>query len=99
MNFFVSKIKILLEARSIGKPENSFSSIITDSRTSGFATESLFVAIKGARHNGHIYIKELYAQGCRSFLVSEEHEYYSELKEASFLLVKDTLSALQQLAA
>jgi Alr-MurF fusion protein len=99
MNFSVSQIKSILEAKLIGIPENSFSSIITDSRTSGFAVESLFVAIKGARHNGHIYIKELYAQGCRSFLVSEEHEYYSELKEASFLLVKETLSALQQLAA
>jgi alanine racemase len=98
MNFSVTKIRNVLKAKLIGKKNNSFLSILTDSRTSGFAAQSLFVAVKGERHNGHIYIKELYGQGCRCFLVSEEHSYYAELKDASFLLVKNTLSALQQLA-
>jgi len=99
MDFLVSQIAPLLSAKLIGKKENTFSSLITDSRIAGFASQALFAAVKGERHNGHIYIQELYAQGCRSFLVSEEHGYYSELKEASFLLVNDTLFAIQQLAA
>src|SRR4051812_17388968 len=96
MNFSVINISSVLEAKLTGKKENIFSSLLTDSRTSGQASDALFVAIKGGRHNGHIYIEELYAQGCRCFLVSEEHVYYSELKDASFLFVDDTLSALQQ---
>ena len=99
MDFSTANVASILSAKLIGKQENTFTNILTDSRTSGFATQALFIAIKGERHNGHIYIKELYQQGCRCFLVSEEHSYYAELKDASFLLVKDTLLALQQLAA
>ena len=99
MNFTVKQIASILSAKLIGKEENSFSNIITDSRTAGFTAQGLFVAIKGERHNAHVYIKELYQQGCRCFLVSEEHTYYNELKGASFLLVYDTLLAIQQLAA
>src|SRR5579872_5805033 len=98
MDFSATKASRITYARLSGKKENSFSSVITDSRTAGFAGQSLFVAVKGERHNGHLYIKELYQQGCRCFLVSEEHAYYKELKDASFLLVKDTLIALQLLA-
>jgi len=99
MDFSVSQTAKILSAKLLGSKKNSFSSIITDSRTSGNAAQSLFVAVKGERHNGHIYIKELYQQGCRCFLVSEEHSFYAELTNASFLLVNDGLSAFQQLAA
>ncbi|MGZ3903828.1 MAG: bifunctional UDP-N-acetylmuramoyl-tripeptide:D-alanyl-D-alanine ligase/alanine racemase [Bacteroidia bacterium] len=99
MLFTVSKIKSILKAKLLGEKTNSFNSIIIDSRTSGFAAQSLFVAIKGDRHNGHIYIKELYSQGCRCFLVSEEHSYYTDLQNSTFLLVNNTLTAVQQLAA
>ena len=99
MNCSASQTASILSAKLIGKEGNSFSNIVTDSRTAGFTTQTLFVAIKGERHNAHIYIAELYQQGCRFFLVSEEHSYYTELKDASFLVVDDTLLALQQLAA
>src|ERR1700756_3203308 len=99
MNFSASRVAPILSAKLIGKAQNHFSALVTDSRTAGFTAQALFVAIKGERHNGHIYIKELYQQGCRCFLVSEEHAYYKELSDAVFLLVTDTLLALQQLAA
>jgi alanine racemase len=99
MNFSANQVASILSVKLIGKQENSFSNIITDSRTAGFTAQALFVAIKGERHNGHIYIKEIYQQGCRCFLVSEEHAYYKELNDASFLVTEDTLLALQQLAA
>jgi alanine racemase len=99
MRFTLGQTATILSARLIGVTENTFSNILTDSRSLGFASEALFIAIKGERHNGHIYIQELYREGCRCFLVSEEHDYYIELKDASFLLVDDTLLALQQLAA
>ena len=99
MNFAANQVTSILSAKLIGKQENSFLNIITDSRTAGFTAQALFVAVKGERHNGHIYIKELYQQGCRCFLVSEEHTYYKDLNDAGFLVVEDTLLALQQLAA
>jgi alanine racemase len=99
MNFSASQTASILSAKLIGNSNTIFSNIVTDSRTAGFTTQALFIAIKGERHNAHIYIKELYQQGCRCFLVSEEHAYYTELKDASFILVDDTLLALQQLAA
>jgi len=99
MEFTAAQTSKILNAKLSGPAENSFSEISTDSRTAGNISAILFVCIKGERHNGHVYIKELYAQGCRNFLVSEEHVYYNDLKEAGFILVKDTLHALQQLAA
>jgi alanine racemase len=99
MNFSALQVADILSAELIGKKESTFSDIVTDSRSTGFTNQALFAAIKGERHNAHVYIKELYRQGCRCFLVSEEHAYYNDLKEASFLLVDNTLSAFQQLAA
>jgi len=99
MDFTAAQISKILTAKLSGAGKNTFSELITDSRTIGLAANSLFVCIKGERHNGHAYIKEIYAQGCRCFLVSEEHVYYGDLKEASFIRVNDTLAAMQQLAA
>src|SRR5258708_24773951 len=89
----------IIHAEIKGNPGNVFSRLLIDSRTSGLAEKGLFVCINGERHNGHAYIRELYEQGCRCFLVSEVHEYYDELKNAAFLVVNDTVVALQQLAS
>jgi alanine racemase len=99
VEFSVAQIADILSAKLIGKKENSFTHLSTDSRTAGTSSDTLFVAIKGERHNGHTYLRELHTLGCRCFLVSEEHAYYAELSQATFLLVEDTLLALQQLAA
>jgi len=72
--------------------------LLTDSRSLSFPTESLFFAIKSKRNDGHRYIAELYRQHLRYFVVSEMLAEFSEMTEAVFLLVDDTLQALQQLA-
>ncbi|MBS1647051.1 MAG: bifunctional UDP-N-acetylmuramoyl-tripeptide:D-alanyl-D-alanine ligase/alanine racemase [Bacteroidetes bacterium] len=99
MFFTIQQAASIVSAQIIGAKDHSFSQLITDSRTAGFVTEGLFIAIKGDRHNGHLYIHNLYEQGCRCFLVSEENETYYDMNEASFLLVSNTLEALQKLAA
>jgi alanine racemase len=99
MEFTAAQTAKILAARLTGPAKNSFSEIITDSRTTGPAGKCLFVCVKGERHNGHAYIRDIYALGCRVFLVSEEHVYYKDLDGASFLFVKDTLQAFQELAA
>ncbi|MCS6991358.1 MAG: bifunctional UDP-N-acetylmuramoyl-tripeptide:D-alanyl-D-alanine ligase/alanine racemase [Chitinophagales bacterium] len=77
--------------------------LVTDSRRPGFHERSLFFAIRGARRDGHSYIREVYDKGVRNFIVSDAAAVLEAdqvpFKDASVLLVKDTLNALQTLAA
>ena len=71
--------------------------LLTDSRSLCFPESTLFFAIKTDVGNGHRYIGELYQRGVRAFVVSEEPQ--GNFPEADFLMVPDTLKALQDLAA
>ena len=57
----------------------------------------LFVAIRGDRHDGHSFVPELIERGIRAFLVEELPACGTAT--SSFILVKDSLEALQGLAA
>jgi len=80
-------------------PSAEINWLLTDSRSLSFPTESLFFAIRTSRNNGHNYIQELYQQNLRNFVVSEMRSEFTKLPGAVFILVPDTLKALQQLAA
>jgi Alr-MurF fusion protein len=71
--------------------------LLLDSRKVYSPAASLFFALKGPRRDGHQFIPELYKKGVRSFVVSEEQDK-TGYPDASFLLVSDTLKALQQLS-
>lgn len=73
--------------------------LLTDSRSLTFPAESLFFALVTNRNNGHQYVQELYNQGLRAFVISEVHPEFETLHDALFLLVDDTLMALQQIVA
>lgn len=74
--------------------------LLTDSRSLTFADQTLFFALVTPKGDGHKYIPNLYAKGVRAFVVSHSHEdFRSTCPEAWFLVVSDTLKALQQLAA
>jgi Alr-MurF fusion protein len=72
-----------------------------DSRDVTDPRDVLFVAIKTNKNNGHNYIKDLIAKGVNSFLVQENEispgEY--DLDTVSFVTARDSLEALQLLAA
>lgn len=72
--------------------------LATDSRNIEHAETALFIAIKTNLRDGHIYLADAYAAGVRNFLVSQQVDV-EELKDAQVILVKDTLQALQQIAA
>lgn len=77
--------------------EGRINILLTDSRNLTHAETSLFFALKGERHDGHKFIGELIGQGVRNFVVSEPPT--AEWKAAAnFILVPDSLIALQQLA-
>ena len=74
--------------------------ILTDSRSLTFADRTLFFALVTAKGDGHRYVASLYARGVRAFVTSRGvEEFRATCPEAWFLVVPDTLAALQALAA
>jgi Alr-MurF fusion protein len=73
--------------------------LLLDSRRLASPAQSLFFAIVSKRNDGHKYILELYEKGVRNFVVSTEPENLLLCYNASFVLVKNTLDALQNLSA
>jgi alanine racemase len=67
-----------------------------DSRKINNAAATLFIALKAAHRDGHSFVSAAYEAGVRNFLVSEE---VAPMPEANIILVRDTLHALQQIAA
>ncbi len=72
--------------------------ILYDSRAQQKFTNALFIALIGARQNGHKFISQAFSKGIRSFLISEKTSIDASLQDATFILVEDTLKALQLLA-
>ena len=98
MTYSISQIATLIGARRIGNTEGNLSFLLTDSRSLSFPEETLFFALRSKRNDGHRYIEELYNRGVRNFVVEGTDEKHKALEGANFLVVKDTLAALQRLA-
>lgn len=73
------------------------SHILFDSRRVFHPSESLFVAIKTARNDGHRYIESLILKGVKHFLVQHVPEFPGA-ENCTFLVVPNSLKALQLLA-
>lgn len=57
---------------------------------------SLFVAVKGEKQDGHIFLRSAYDNGCRNFLVSDSS--YLDGLNANVFLVEDTEISLGKLS-
>ena len=68
----------------------------TNSRTIISGSETLFFAITTQRNDGHNYLEQAYSKGVRNFVVSKKVDTTS-FSNANFLLVNDSLQALQKL--
>lgn len=96
MNINDIALNIGIEAKF---PDIEINWLLTDSRTLSFPAESLFFAIKTKRNDGHRYVSELYRQHQFYFVVSEMLPEFESLTNAVFLVVDNTLDALQKLVA
>lgn len=94
--YSISEISQYIDAKCIGASSARISSLLTDSRSLCFPESTLFFALKTGRGNGHTYIPNLYSRGVRCFVVSEMPQ--DSFPDSCFLLVDDTLHALQELA-
>lgn len=72
--------------------------LVIDTRKIAQPEQALFIALKSPRRDGHSFIKDAYEKGIRNFLVSEDVNT-TPFPGANFIGVKDTLAALQQIAA
>ena len=94
--YSINQITTLIGAHRCGTAERNVSFLLTDSRSLAFPEETLFFALRSERNDGHKYINELYNRGVRNFVVSKPPT--ENLAGANFLVVNDTLEALQRLA-
>ena len=94
--YSINQITTLIGAHRCGTTERNVSFLLTDSRSLAFSEETLFFALRSERNDGHKYINELYNRGVRNFVVSKPPT--ENLAGANFLVVNDTLEALQRLA-
>ena len=99
MTYSIDDIVRMTGAERHGFCPAGISWLLTDSRSLCFPTETLFFAIVTRRGDGHNYIPDLYNRGVRNFVVSRLPDHMDDYQESNFLLVRDTLSALQTLAA
>ncbi len=91
----------------IGTPsDQEVTYLLTDSRQLGSSqalqpAETLFFALRTAKNDGARYIPDLYARGVRMFVVSSQFKQSEGCSnsEAVYLIVDDSLAALQRLAA
>ncbi|HSH64981.1 MAG TPA: bifunctional UDP-N-acetylmuramoyl-tripeptide:D-alanyl-D-alanine ligase/alanine racemase, partial [Bacteroidia bacterium] len=100
MSYSVSTISSIVNGTFTGlNGDHLIKNLLIDSRKLNDVDTSLFFAIKGERHDGHTYINELYEKGIRSFVVTRLPEQPERFPAANFIIVKNTLTALQQLCA
>ncbi|WP_257668158.1 bifunctional UDP-N-acetylmuramoyl-tripeptide:D-alanyl-D-alanine ligase/alanine racemase [Parapedobacter tibetensis] len=72
--------------------------LLYDSRKLADNANGLFFALEG-RRDGHRYISDVYANGVRNFVVTEGKIDIAQFTGANFIVVENTLDAMQELAA
>ncbi|RUT78489.1 bifunctional UDP-N-acetylmuramoyl-tripeptide:D-alanyl-D-alanine ligase/alanine racemase [Ancylomarina longa] len=99
-NYTIKFISQILTGSLIGNPNLKIHSLSIDSRSLIIPNEALFFALQGERHDGHSHIIELYEKGVRAYVVSNKDSILpdEEFGDAAFILVDNTLTALQSLA-
>jgi Alr-MurF fusion protein len=98
LSYSIQHIAQIINAATTPKDETLIEHLLLDSRRVYAPSASIFFALKGLRRDGHQFISELYKKGIRFFVISENIDT-AAFPGAHFLLVNDTLAALQQLAA
>ena len=100
MKYSLKQIAEITGGSLIGNPAVQITSVIIDSRKPATGTSLLFVALKGENNDGHKYIEKVYSTHTKNFLVEKlPPDYEKKLPEANFIVVNNTLEALQKWAA
>jgi alanine racemase len=85
--------------KMVGPADRIIKTLVVDSRPAFQFNQALFVALKGDKSDGHQYLQAAYQKGIRDFLVARLPKDVREYQGAGFVVVDNTLDALQKLAS
>ena len=97
MTLSIDNIEKTLHATKFGDGNATIDNVSIDSRSLQNNEKTLFFALVGPNNDAHIYISSLIEKGVQNFVVTHIPEGLSN--KAVFLVVENTLDALQQYAA
>ena len=98
MTLTLRNIIPIIKATWVGNNDEAIIDFISiDSRSLQNGSGTLFFALSGPNHDGHKYIEELIEKGVLYFVVTQIPEHLKN--KANFLVVANTLEALQKIAA
>ena len=96
--YTISEIAAAINAQIKGEHESVENfQLLTDSRNLTNADDSIFIALKTKFNDGHIFIPDLAKKGVHYFIVDQNYNTENAF-DICFLIVEDTLVALQKLA-
>ena len=95
LDYHFKEIALIFGEKS--KDETSIHSVAFDSRKIVSGENILFFALEGVFRNGHDFIEDAYNKGVRFFVVSDENAILP-YDDANFLVVENSLEALQNFA-
>jgi alanine racemase len=99
MRISTSDIAGIVHGKLTGDPDLFVTELLTDSRLYNFSEGLAFFAIRGINHDGHKFISQLYNRGIRIFIVEVQPADINNYSGCAFINVKNTIEALQNLAA
>jgi len=99
--YSISEINRIIKGELILESDTNtiISELAIDSRRLIVPEVSIFFALTSKRNDGHKYIEELYEKGVRNFVVESEPSNPLLFYNTNIIKVKNTLLALQALAA
>lgn len=97
MTLSIQNLEKILHAKRVGDHNGAIDNISIDSRSLQNNKNTLFFAIVGPNNDAHIYISSLIEKGVQTFVVTHIPEEL--FNKATFLVVENTLDALQKYAS
>lgn len=99
--YTLKQIAEITQGTFIGNTNQTCSVFLTDSRQIIHPNETVFFALVSQRNDGHLYIADLITRGVKGFVVSNKEVIKADYTEngVAFVVVNDTLKALQLLAS
>ncbi len=71
--YTIKDVAQILDGKIVGTPSSEhIHYLITDSRKIIFPESSLFFALKGPQHDGHVFVTKAIQTGVKMFVVSDE---------------------------
>ncbi len=99
MHYSIQQLASILQLPDKNLHPATITLLLTDSRRLTEPEQTLFFALETRNNDAHRFVTDLYQEGLRNFVVTKKLPEWDEWTDANFLLVKNSLAALQKIAA